>query len=98
MNLGHGLCAVDFKMVGKDTNILLLNAVLVFGCMQRYGQSSLFKRTVLELIAEDLLALPQTEDSDGCQVDGDMKPVRTTSHRFYGLVPSSRKIFSDSQI
>ena len=44
--------------------------------LQRYGQSSLFKRTVLDLIAEDLLALPQTEDSGECRVDEDMKPVR----------------------
>lgn len=47
--------------------------------IQRYGQSTLFKRTVLELIAEDLLALPQSE-SDECRVDDDMKPVFSDVH------------------
>lgn len=80
----------------EDNDTMELNSDMPFVCAQRYGQSSLFKRTVLELIAEDLLALPQTEDSDGCQVDGDMKPVRPT-HRVYEHEPWSRKIFSDFQ-
>lgn len=61
------------------------------GLLQRYGQSSLFKRTVLDLIAEDLLALPQSEDGGGeCRVDDDMKPVRFTRN---GLGFSTQTLF-----
>lgn len=64
----------DDRSTGRHLGMKVLKRI------QRYGQSSLFKRTVLELIAEDLLSLPHADGEGACEIDSDMKPVFSDVH------------------